>query len=93
MGAEQLIIGGQRREPASGKYFDVLAPATESIIASVPRGNAEDENRENQETANRRHRLKRARGRLDHVEADDIAVVAHRAHALAFLLLEQLVIQ
>jgi acyl-CoA reductase-like NAD-dependent aldehyde dehydrogenase len=37
-----LIIGGERRSPASGQYFDVLAPATETAIAEVARGGAAD---------------------------------------------------
>lgn len=42
MGQHQLIIGGEHREPASGEYFEVLAPETESVLASVARGSEED---------------------------------------------------
>ena len=42
MPTQQMIIGGQRCDAVSGQYFDVLAPATESVMASVARGGAED---------------------------------------------------
>lgn len=33
-----LIIGGETVAPASGEYFEVVAPATESVMAPVAGG-------------------------------------------------------
>lgn len=38
----QLIIGGREQPAASGEMFDVLAPATETVLAQVARAGAED---------------------------------------------------
>ncbi|QFU76484.1 aldehyde dehydrogenase family protein [Halioglobus maricola] len=37
-----LIIGGETVAPASGEYFEVFAPATESVMALVARASAAD---------------------------------------------------
>lgn len=42
MQQQGLIIGGKRRDACSGDFFDVLAPADESLLARVARGGAED---------------------------------------------------
>jgi len=40
-----MIIDGQEVPAASGKYFDVLNPGTEEVIAQVPLGDREDAKR------------------------------------------------
>jgi aldehyde dehydrogenase (NAD+) len=42
MQQQGLIIGGKRRDACSGDFFDVLAPADESLLARVARGGAQD---------------------------------------------------
>lgn len=39
---EQHFIAGSRREPVSGEYFEVTAPATGQVMARAARGKAED---------------------------------------------------
>jgi acyl-CoA reductase-like NAD-dependent aldehyde dehydrogenase len=38
----QLIIGGNRRDACSGRFFDVLAPADGRVLAQVARAEADD---------------------------------------------------
>lgn len=38
----QLIIGGNRRDACSGRFFEVLAPANGSVLAQVARADAAD---------------------------------------------------
>ena len=42
MDKANLIIGGESKPPASGEYFDVLAPMAEQPIAQAARGTAPD---------------------------------------------------
>src|SRR6204780_5710797 len=41
----QLYINGEFVESASRKYFTVVDPSTEEVMAEVPEANAEDVNR------------------------------------------------
>src|ERR1043165_6668473 len=41
----KLLINGQWVEAASGKTFDAINPASESVVAAVAEGGAEDVNR------------------------------------------------
>ncbi len=40
--ADQMLIAGQAVEAQSGQRFDVLAPATQTVMGSVPRASADD---------------------------------------------------
>jgi aldehyde dehydrogenase (NAD+) len=42
VGREQLLIGGVRRPAESGRYFDTVDPANETVIARVAEGDAAD---------------------------------------------------
>ena len=42
VGRELLLIGGRRVSAQSGRYFDTVDPATESLIAQVAEGDAAD---------------------------------------------------
>ena len=39
---EQLLIHGMRRPAQSGRYFETVDPATETVIARVAEGDAAD---------------------------------------------------
>ena len=41
----QMVIGGQTVDAADGQTFDVVDPATGSVIATVPQGGHEDVDR------------------------------------------------
>lgn len=41
-GKQDLLIGGRRVAPLSGRYFETLSPATEQVIALVAEASAED---------------------------------------------------
>ncbi len=40
----EMFIGGAWVRPQSGRYLDVLNPATESVIGRIPAGNEADVN-------------------------------------------------
>jgi betaine-aldehyde dehydrogenase len=40
--ARELWIGGRWVAPASGRYLDVVNPATEAVIGRIPAGSARD---------------------------------------------------
>ncbi len=45
MNFEKLYINGEYVDSASGEFIEVINPATEEVIAKVPRGNEEDVNK------------------------------------------------
>lgn len=42
--ARELFINGTWVPPASGKYLDIVNPATEEVIGRIPAANADDVN-------------------------------------------------